>query len=130
MILIHHRGIRNDIWCLFLATTGLSAEATKYQKPAFNWSQVTLVVLKKDGQPMSPEEYEEEKGNFVLKEIDLAEKDGTIIDIDQWSWFQDRVKVKFANVASIETFRKLMVDYNILSREKWEEERSVRISGT
>ena len=57
-------------------------EATKYWKPAFNWSQVTLVVLKKDGQPMSLVEYDEVKGNLVLKEIDLAEKDGTLIDIE------------------------------------------------
>ena len=100
----------------------VSAEATKYRKPAFDWSQVILVVLMKDGQPMSLEEYEDEKGNFVLKEIDLAEKDGSMIDIDDWSWFQDRVEVKFYNVVFTETFRKLMVGCNIISKAKWEEE--------
>ena len=100
----------------------VTAETTKYRKPAFDWSQVTLVVLKKDGQPMSLEEYEEEKGNFVQKEVDLAMRDGSMIDIDDWSWFQDRVEVKFSNVASTESFRKLMVGYNIISKAKWEEE--------
>ena len=99
-----------------------SSEATKYKKPAFSWSQVTLVILKSDGQPMSLDEYEEEKGNFVLKEVELAEKDGSMIDIDEWSWFQDRVEVKFSNVASTETFRKLMVNRSIISKAKWEEE--------
>ena len=83
---------------------------------------MTLVVLKSDGQPMSLEEYEEEKGNFILKEVELAKKDGSMIDINEWSWFQDQVEVKFSNVASTETLRKLMVNRSIISKAKWEEE--------
>ena len=98
------------------------AEATKYRKTDFDWSQVTLIVLKTDGQPMSLEEYEEEKGNFILKELELAEKDGSMIDIDEWNWFQDRVEVKFSNVASTEIFMKLMGNRNIISKVKWEDE--------
>ena len=75
--------------------------ATRDQKPDFNWSKVTLVLLNKDGQPLTLEEYEEVKGNFVLKEVDLALREGILIDINQWSWYQDRAEVKFANVVSI-----------------------------
>ena len=82
---------------------------------------MTLVVLKSDGQPISLEGYEEEKGNFVLKEVELSEKDGSMIDINEWSWFQDRVEVKFSNVASTDTFRKAMVNRSIISKAKWEE---------
>ena len=95
---------------------------TKHQKPVFNWSAATLVVLEKDGQPLTLDKYNEVVSNFVLKEIDLTENDGTLIDIDQWRFHQDRVEVKFANVASTEIFRRLMPDYKVLSREKWEEE--------
>ena len=104
------------------AKTGSSVEATKHRKPVFNWSQVTLVVLEKDGQPLSLDKYKEVKNAFVLKEIDLALKEGTMIEIDQWCFFQNRVEVKFANVASTEIFRKILVDCKVLSREKWEEE--------
>ena len=96
--------------------------AIKYHKPDFDWSQVTVVLLKLNGQPMSLEEYEEEKGNFVLKELDITQKDGSMVDIDEWSCFQDRVEVKFPDVAPTELFWKLMGDCSIMSKSKWEEE--------
>ena len=99
-----------------------SSAVTKHQKQVFNWSAATLVVLEKDGQPLTLDKYNEVVSNFVLKEIDLTEKDGTLIDIDQWKFHQDRVEVKFANVASTEIFRRLMPDHKVISREKWEEE--------
>ena len=99
---------------------------TKNQKPVskldFNWSKVTLVLLNKDGQPLTLEEYEEAKGNFVLKEVDLAMREGALIDINQWCWYQDRVEVKFANVVPTEHFRKLLEGHIITSKEKWEED--------
>ena len=98
-----------------------SSAVTKHQRQVFNWSAATLVVAK-DGQPLTLAKYNEVVSNFVLKEIDLAEKDGTLIDIDQWKFHQDRVEVKFANVASTEIFRCLMPDHKVISREKWEEE--------
>ena len=110
------------------AKTGHTADktgnpaVTKHQRPVFNWSAATLIVQGKDGQPLTLDKYNEVVSNFVLKEIDLAEKDGTLIDIDQWKFHQDRVEVKFANVASTENFRRLMPDHKVLSREKWEEE--------
>ena len=89
----------------------------KYHKPDFDWSQVTLAVLKSNGKPMSLEKYEEEKGNFVLKELDMTKKDGSRY-IDEWNWFQDRVEVEFPNVASTELFWKLMVYCSIMSKSK------------
>ena len=104
--------------------TGASAkvETTKYQKPAFDWSKLVLVVLKKDKQPLSLEEFEEVKGNFVLKEIDLAMREGTMLDINDWCWYQDRVEVKFSNAVSTESFRKLLDGHTIISKAKWEED--------
>ena len=65
-----------------------------------------MVVLELNGQPMSREEYEEEKANFLLKELDVAEQKGSIVQIEEWSWHQSRVEVKFPNAAATESFRK------------------------
>ena len=58
-------------------TVAAGPVVTKHHKPVFNWSAVTLVVLEKDGQPLTLVKYDEVISNFVLKEIDLAEKEGT-----------------------------------------------------
>ena len=69
---------------------------------------------------MSLEEYEEEKGNCVLKELDITEKDGSMLYIDEWNWYQDMVEVRLSNVAATEVFRKLMGNCNIMSKSKWD----------
>ena len=74
---------------------------------------------------MTLEEYKEEKVNFILRELNMAEKEGSIIKIDEWSWPQDRVEAKFPNVAATELFRKLMPDCSILNKSRWEEEQAL-----